>query len=518
MRSSGSRFTSSTTSRASVGSVIKPAGFENSQGIISAAYLKDASDPQWDNDAGMKTFLDFLAKDFPEGDKLDASVIVGYAVAQTMVQVLKQCGDDLTRENIMKQAASLKDFRTEVLLPGITINTSPTDFAPISQLQLMRFKGETMGAVRRHHLRRRRRLIAASYRPTGHHQSPPQARLRGFSFAADRMDKGLACPWPSLADLMTDRRPLLRAIFDAAIAAAHPDVVLAQHLRPVPKGRVICLAAGKGAAAMAAAAEKHYLDALELEPSRLVGIATTRHGHGVPTRRIRVVEAGHPMPDEAGLKGAEDTLRLAQTAEADDLLLVLLSGGGSANWIAPAEGITFEQKQKLTRALLRSGAPIGEVNTVRKHLSRIKGGRLARAGQRAEIVTLAISDVPRDDPSAIASGPTVPDPTTLADARAIVAKYRLDVDDAIRRALENPANESCKPGDAAFARASFELIARPRQSLDAAIKLARDAGYEIVDLGADLEGEAREVAADHARLALKRAAKASASRSSPAAS
>jgi glycerate 2-kinase len=306
---------------------------------------------------------------------------------------------------------------------------------------------------------------------------------------------------------MTDRRPLLRAIFDAAVAAAHPDVVLAQHLRPVPRGRVICLAAGKGAAAMAAAAEKHYLDALELDPARLVGIATTRHGHGVSTRRIRVVEAGHPMPDEAGLKGAEDTLRLAQAAEADDLLLVLLSGGGSANWIAPAAGISFEQKQKLTRALLRSGAPIGEVNTVRKHLSRIKGGRLARAGQRAEIVTLAISDVPHDDPSAIASGPTVPDPTTLADARAIVAKYKLEVDDAIRGALENPANESCKEGDPAFARATFELIARPRQSLDAAIELARDAGYEITDLGADLEGEAREVAADHAQLALDARAK-----------
>jgi hydroxypyruvate reductase len=209
------------------------------------------------------------------------------------------------------------------------------------------------------------------------------------------------------------------------------------------------------------------------------------------------------MPDEAGLKGAEDTLALAATAKSDDLLLVLLSGGGSANWIAPTEGITFEQKQKLTRALLRSGAPIGEVNTVRKHLSRIKGGRLARAGKLAEIVTLAISDVPRDDPSAIASGPTVPDPTTLADARAIVAKYKLEVDDAIRHALENSANESCKPGDPAFARASFELIARPRRSLDAAIKLAREAGYEIVDLGADLEGEARDVAADHAQLALQ---------------
>src|SRR5205823_35474 len=186
---------------------------------------------------------------------------------------------------------------------------------------------------------------------------------------------------------MTDRRPLLREIFDAAVAAAHPNVILGAHLRPVPKGKIICLAAGKGAAAMAAAAERHYLDALELDPSCLSGIATTRHGHGVPTRRIKV-------------------------------------------------------------------------------------GRLARAAQRAEIVTLAISDVPHDEPSAIASGPTVPDPTTLADARAIVAKYGLEVDDAIRRALDDPRNESCKESDPAFARAHFELIARPKASLDAAVKLA----------------------------------------------
>jgi glycerate 2-kinase len=171
---------------------------------------------------------------------------------------------------------------------------------------------------------------------------------------------------------MTDRRPLLRAIFDAAVAAAHPDVVLSAHLPSPPKGRVICLAAGKGAAAMAAAAERNYLDKLGLEPRRLCGIATTRHGHGVPTRRVRVVEAGHPVPDEAGLNGAEDSLRLAASAAAGDLLLVLLSGGGSANWIAPAEGVSFAQKQQVTRALLRSGAPIGEINTVRKHLSRIK--------------------------------------------------------------------------------------------------------------------------------------------------
>src|ERR1700682_1425582 len=306
---------------------------------------------------------------------------------------------------------------------------------------------------------------------------------------------------------MTDRRPLLRAIFDAAVAAAHPDIALAAHLRAAPKGRVICLAAGKAAAAMAAAAERHYLDRLGLEPPRLLGIATTRHGHGVATRRIKVIEAGHPVPDEAGLKGAQESLRLAQHADADDLLLVLLSGGGSANWIAPVEGVSFAQKQQVTRALLRSGAPIGEVNTVRKHLSRIKGGRLARAGQRAETVTLAISDVPRDDPSAIASGPTVPDPTTLADTRAIAAKIGLQVADPIRRALADANNESCKPGDPAFARAQFELIARPKASLDAAIRVARDAGYGIVDLGADLEGEARSVAADHAQLALQARAK-----------
>src|SRR5437879_1187919 len=267
---------------------------------------------------------------------------------------------------------------------------------------------------------------------------------------------------------MTDRRPFLRSIFDAAVAAAHPDVVLSAHLRPVPKGRVICLAAGKGAAAMAAAAERHYLDTLGLAPERLVGIATTRHGYGVPTRRIRVVEAGHPVPDEAGLKGAADTLALAAEAGPDDLLLVLLTGGGSANWIAPVDGISFAQKQAVNKALLRSGAPIGEMNIVRKHLSRIKGGRLARAGRNAaEIVTLAISDVPHDDPSAIASGPTVPDPTTLADARALVAKYRLDIDAAVRRALADGNNESCKPGDAALARAPVELTAKPKAVLDA---------------------------------------------------
>src|SRR5438874_4111148 len=304
------------------------------------------------------------------------------------------------------------------------------------------------------------------------HRSPPQDNA-GLFFCRNPMDNRHRMPLES-REAMTDRRPLLRAIFDAAVAAAHPDVVLSAHLRPVPKGRIICVAAGKGAAAMAAAAERHYLDALELDPERLLGVATTRHGHGVPTRRIRVIEAGHPVPDEAGLKGAEQSLRLAEAADSGDLVLVLLSGGGSANWIAPVEGVSFAQKQQVTRALLRSGAPIGEINTVRKHLSRIKGGRLARAGQRAEVVTLAISDVPHDDPSAIASGPTVPDPTTLADARAIVAKYDLTIDDAVRRALDDPNNESCKPGDAAFTRARYELIAKHEASLQAEVAIAKE--------------------------------------------
>lgn len=302
---------------------------------------------------------------------------------------------------------------------------------------------------------------------------------------------------------MTDRRPLLRAIFDAAVAAAHPKSILSSHLPPPPRGRIICLAAGKGAAAMAAAAERHYLDELKIDPARLSGLATTRHGYGVPTRRVEIIEAGHPVPDEAGLKGADRSLALAQGAGADDLVLVLLTGGGSANWIAPVDGVSFAQKQQVNKSLLRSGAPIGEMNTVRKHLSRIKGGRLARAAMPATVVTLAISDVPHDDPATISSGPTVPDTTTLAEAREIVARYKLQVDDAVRRALDDPRNESCKPGDAAFANARFGLIARPKDSLDAAVAVAKSAGYQVLDLGADLEGEARDVAAAHAKLALQ---------------
>lgn len=301
---------------------------------------------------------------------------------------------------------------------------------------------------------------------------------------------------------MTDRRPLLRNIFDAAVARAHPDRVLAQHLPPPPAGCIVCLAAGKGAAAMAAAAERHYLDTLRLPPERLSGLATTRHGHACASRRIEVIEAGHPVPDAASQSAAERTLQMAEAATADDLVLVLLSGGGSANWIAPAEGITLAQKQQLNRALLRSGASIGAINTVRKHLSRIKGGRLARAACPAQVLTLAISDVPDDDPAVIASGPTVPDRTTLADARAVLERFNIAPDAAVARALHAPANESCKPDDPALASARFHLIARPRDALDAAIAATAAAGYDIMNLG-ELEGEARDVAVDHAERARK---------------
>jgi len=250
---------------------------------------------------------------------------------------------------------------------------------------------------------------------------------------------------------MTDRRPLLRAIFDAAVARAHPDQVLAAHLPPPPAGRIVCLAAGKGAAALAAAAERHYLDTLHLPPERLTGLATTRHGHAVATRRIAVIEAGHPVPDAASQNAAERTLQFAREAQRDDLVLVLLSGGGSANWIAPVDGISLAQKQNINRALLRSGANIGAMNAVRKHLSRIKGGRLAREAQPAPVVTLAISDVPDDDPAVIASGPTVPDPTTLSDAREVLARFSIAPDEAIAKALNDPSNESCKAAEAFFA-------------------------------------------------------------------
>jgi len=255
---------------------------------------------------------------------------------------------------------------------------------------------------------------------------------------------------------------------------------------------------------MSQVAEQHYVAQMatrRIGEDRLAGIAVTRHGYGRPTRRIALVEAGHPVPDQAGLDGTERALTLAEGAGNDDLVVVLLSGGASANWIAPAAGLTLLEKQATTRALLRSGANISEINCVRKHISRIKGGRLAVRAHPARLVTLAISDVPGDDPAVIGSGPTVPDPTTLADARAIVGKYRLDLPERVSRALADPQSESPKPGDTIFAGASYKIVARPADALAAAKARAEAAGYECVILGDRLQGEAREVAAEHARLA-----------------
>jgi hydroxypyruvate reductase len=293
---------------------------------------------------------------------------------------------------------------------------------------------------------------------------------------------------------------LLESLFRAAVAAAHPAHCLPAALpEPPPRGRLVILAAGKGAGSLTEVAERHYLETLP--PDRLDGIAVTRHGYGRPTSRIAVVEAGHPVPDAAGLAGAERTLGLADGAGGDDLVLVLLSGGASANWIAPAAGLTLAEKQATTRALLRSGANIGEINCVRKHLSRIKGGRLAKRAYPARVVTLAISDVPGDNPAVIGSGPTVPDPTTLADARALVGKYRLELPEAVIKALNDPENESPKPGEPIFANNSYRILARPADALAAAQRRARAAGYDVVVLGDRLQGEARDVAAEHARLA-----------------
>ena len=299
-------------------------------------------------------------------------------------------------------------------------------------------------------------------------------------------------------DAMT-ARAFLDGLFRTAIAATHPKTCLPSYLPPPPKtGRLIVLAAGKAAGSMAEVAEAAYSSLGE----RFSGVAVARQGYGRPTKIIPMIEAGHPIPTAAGLDAAERALRLTADAGPDDLVLVLLSGGASANWIAPAEGITLADKQAVTRALLRSGANIGEINTVRKHLSRMKGGRLARLAQPARVITLAISDVPGDDPAVIGSGPTVPDPTTLADARAIVARFKLDIPETVIRALNDPKNESPKPNDPAFASTEFKLIARPADAFRAAEQQARMLGYEPVLLGDRIEGEARDVAAEHAARAL----------------
>ena len=282
-------------------------------------------------------------------------------------------------------------------------------------------------------------------------------------------------------------RVLLRAMFDAAIAAAAPATCLPPFLPKPPKGRTIVIGAGKASAAMAKVVEDHW-------PGPLSGLVVTRDGHAVACRHIEIVEASHPVPDARGRDAADRILQLVRGLGSDDLVLALISGGGSALLTLPSEGLTLDDKQAINRALLACGAPIGQMNAVRKHLSAIKGGRLAAAAHPAEVVTLAISDIPGDDPSSIASGPTVPDATTFADARAILRNYAITEPRAVIAHLDAARDETPKPGDTRLARARTVLIATPQRSLEAAAEVARAAGITPLILGDAIEGEAREVA------------------------
>jgi hydroxypyruvate reductase len=275
-------------------------------------------------------------------------------------------------------------------------------------------------------------------------------------------------------------------MFEAAVAAALPARIAPRHLPAPPKGRTIVLGAGKASAAMAKVVEDHW-------PGPIEGLVVTRYGHGVPCSRIEIVEASHPVPDAAGRDAAARILDLARGAGPDDLVLCLISGGGSALLALPADGLTLEDKQAVNKALLASGADIHQMNIVRKHLSAIKGGRLAAAAHPAKVVSLLISDVPGDDPSGIASGPTVPDPSIFADARAILARYGIEPLPAAKAHLDRAAEESPKPGDPRLAGAETVIIARPQASLEAAAEVARKAGLTPIMLGDALEGEAREV-------------------------
>jgi hydroxypyruvate reductase len=284
-------------------------------------------------------------------------------------------------------------------------------------------------------------------------------------------------------------------MFDAAVRAADPALCLPPHLPVPPRGRTVVVGAGKAAASMAAAVEANW-------PGPLEGLVVTRYGHSVPCRRIEVVEASHPVPDEAGPAAARRILALASGLGPDDLLLCLISGGGSALLAAPAGPVTLADKQAVNRALLRSGARIGEMNAVRKHLSAIKGGRLALAAAPARVVALVISDVPGDDPATVASGPTVPDATTRAEALAILRRYGIDPPRSVLDHLADLASETPKPGDPRFAQVETVLVATPQMALEAAAAVARRSGYPPLILGDAIEGEAREVGIVHAGIAL----------------
>lgn len=280
-------------------------------------------------------------------------------------------------------------------------------------------------------------------------------------------------------------RAALRTLFDAAISAADPRKVLAQHLPPRPKDRCIVVGCGKSAAVMAAALEDAWPDV------QLEGTVVTRYEHAVPTRRIEVIEASHPVPDANSETGARRLLQRVHGLRADDLVIALISGGGSALCAAPAEGLSLADKQAVNRALLACGANISEMNCLRKHLSAIKGGRLAAAAKPARVITLAISDVPGDDPAVIASGPTVPDPTTFEDARAIVARYGIEVPAQVAARLAQNKDETPKPMD--LPDVDYRLIATPMMALARMAETARELGLEPLVLGDALEGESRDM-------------------------
>jgi hydroxypyruvate reductase len=292
---------------------------------------------------------------------------------------------------------------------------------------------------------------------------------------------------------MTGDRDLLQRMFAAAVAAVDPLKILQPFLPQPPRGRTIVVGAGKAAAAMAKAVEAHWAGPIE-------GLVITRYDHGLPCERIEVVEASHPVPDAAGQAAARRVLDKVKGLMADDLVLCLISGGGSALMAIPADGLTLPDKQAVNKGLLKSGANIAEMNCVRKHLSAIKGGRLAAAAYPAKVVSLMISDVPGDDPSVIASGPTVADPSTRADALAVIRKYGITTSDAVLRHLESEACETPKPGDNRLATVESHIIGTPQAALDAAADVARAAGLTPIILG-DLEGEARDVALVHAGIA-----------------
>ncbi|MGB5637921.1 MAG: glycerate kinase [Sedimenticolaceae bacterium] len=293
---------------------------------------------------------------------------------------------------------------------------------------------------------------------------------------------------------MSDPRQLLLSLFEAAVDAASPTHCLPPHLPQPPKGRTVVVGAGKGAAAMARAVEEHWQGPVS-------GLVITRYGHGVPLDRIELVEAAHPVPDAAGREAAGRILKMVEGLGKDDLALCLISGGGSALLALPADGISLEDKQAVNKALLRSGANIGEMNCVRKHLSKIKGGRLAAAAAPARVVTLLISDVPGDDPSVIASGPTVADPTSFSDALAVLEKYGIEGPKTVLDHLRNAIDETPKPGDPRLKRAESVMLATAQDALEAAAAKAEAAGYRPVILGNSIEGESRDVALVHAGIA-----------------